>query len=98
MLLLLSTGMRIGEDLVLDYDKDIDLENRKIYIRRTQTKDNNCKATIGNTTKTNTGQRTLNMNNIIYQIIQGALQHKIDNKEHLLFCKEDRTMYVKNSK
>ncbi len=90
--------MRIGEDLVLDYDKDIDLENRKIYIRRTQTKDNNCKATIGNTTKTNTGQRTLNMNNIIYQIIQGALEHKIDNKEHLLFCKEDRTMYVKNSK
>ena len=37
------------------------------------------------------------MNNIIYQIIQGALEHKIDNKEHLLFCKEDRTMYVENS-
>ena len=97
LLLLLSTGMRIGEALVLDYDKDIDLENRKIYIRRTQTKDNNGKAIIGNTTKTNTGQRTLNMNNIIYQIIQGALEHKIDNKEHLLFCKEDRTMYVENS-
>ena len=81
----------------LYYDKDIDLENRKIYIRRTQTKDNNGKAIIGNTTKTNTGQRTLNMNNIIYQIIQGALEHKVDNKEHLLFCKEDRTMYVENS-
>lgn len=53
LLLLLSTGMRIGEALVLDYDKDIDLENRKIYIRRTQTKDNNGKAIIGNTTKTN---------------------------------------------
>ena len=26
MLLLISTGMRIGEALVLDYDKDIDLE------------------------------------------------------------------------
>ena len=35
LLLLLSTGMRIGEALVLDYEKDIDLENRKIYIRRT---------------------------------------------------------------
>ena len=97
LLLLLSTGMRIGEALVLDYDKDIDLENRKIYIRRTQTKDNNGKAIIGNTTKTNTGQRALNMNNIIYQIIQDALEHKIENKEHLLFCKEDRTMYVENS-
>lgn len=32
LLLLLSTGMRIGEALVLDYDKDIDLENRKIWI------------------------------------------------------------------
>ena len=37
------------------------------------------------------------MNNIIYQIIQGALEHRIENKEHLLFCKEDRTMYVENS-
>ena len=39
LLLLLSTGMRIGEILVLDCEKDIDLENGKIYIRRTQTKD-----------------------------------------------------------
>lgn len=96
-LLLLSTGMRIGEALVLDYEKDIDLENKKIYIRRTQTKDNNGKAIIGNTTKTNTGTRVLNMNNIIYQIILGAIEHKIDNKNHLLFCKEDKTMYIENS-
>ena len=97
LLLLLSTGMRVGEALVLDYEKDIDLENRQIHIRRTQTKDNNGKAIIGDTTKTNNGQRTINMSNIIYQIIQGALKHKINNKEHLLFCKEDRTMYVENS-
>ena len=37
------------------------------------------------------------MNNIIYQIIQGALEYKIENKNHLLFCKEDKTMYVENS-
>lgn len=66
LLLLLSTGMKVGEALVLDYDKDIDLENGKIYIRRTQTKDNNGKSIIGNATKMNTGQRILNMNNIIY--------------------------------
>ena len=34
-LLLLSTGMRIGEALVLDYTKDIDLEKGIVIIRRT---------------------------------------------------------------
>ena len=52
LLLLLSTGMRIGEALVLDYEKDIDLINGKIHIRRTQTKDLEGKAIIGDTTKT----------------------------------------------
>lgn len=97
LLLLLSTGMRIGEALVLDYDKDIDLQNRIINIRRTQTKDSNGKAIIGETTKTSSGIRIINMNNIIYEIIQKALEHKIPNKNHLLFCKEDKTTYVENS-
>ena len=97
LLLLLSTGIRIGEALVLDYENDVDLINRKIYIRKTQTKDSNGKAIIGNTTKTNSGQRVLNMNNIIFRIIKEALEHKIENKHHLLFCKEDRTMYVENA-
>ncbi len=55
LLLLLSTGMRVGEALVLDSDKDIDLANKKIYIRRTQTKDLNGKAVIGETAKTENG-------------------------------------------
>ena len=88
--------MRIGEALVLDYEKDRFRKQENLY-QRTQTKDNNGKAIIGNTTKTNTRQRILNMNNIIYHIIQEALAQKIDNKNHLLFCKEDRTMYVENS-
>lgn len=96
-LLLLSTGMRIGEALVLDYEKDIDMENGKIHIRRTQTKDDNGKAIIGETAKTENGQRTLTMNNISKKILQAALDHKIENKQHLLFCKEDKTMYVENT-
>lgn len=96
-LLLLSTGMRIGEALVLDYEKDIDLKNGKIHIRRTQTKDLDGKAIIGDTTKTYNGQRVLTMNNISKQIVQEALDHKITNKNHLLFCKENKTMYVENS-
>lgn len=96
-LLLLSTGIRIGEALVLDYEKDIDLKNGKIYIRRTQTKDENGKAIIGESTKTFAGQRTLTMNNISKQIITDALNHKLENENHLLFCKEDGTMYIENS-
>lgn len=38
LLLLLSTGMRIGEALVLDYDKDIDLENRKSILEELKQK------------------------------------------------------------
>ena len=97
LLLLLSTGMRVGEALVLDYEKDIDLKNKKIYIRRTQTKDLNGKAIIGETAKTENGQRTLNMNNISEQIIRESLKHKIKNKDNLLFCSDDRTMYVENT-
>jgi len=60
-LLLLSTGMRIGEALVLDYTKDIDLEKGIVIIRRTQTKDTKGKSRIGETTKTFSGQRTINL-------------------------------------
>ena len=96
-LLLLTTGMRIGEALVLDYEKDIDLVNGKIYIRKTQTKNISGKAIIGETAKTENGERTLTMTNISKQIIESALEHKITNKTHLLFCKEDKTMHIENS-
>lgn len=96
-LLLLNTGMRIGEALVLNYESDIDLDNKKIYIRRTQTKDLDGKAIIGETTKTNSGQRSIEMSQTVREIIAKALENKLENKEKLLFCKKDRTMYIENS-
>ncbi len=96
-LLLLTTGIRIGEALVLDYEKDIDLENGKLYIKTTQTKDLDGKSIIGKKTKTFAGLRILNMNNISKQIIKAALNYKIDNKKHLLFCKADKTMYTEGA-
>ena len=96
-LLLLTTGMRVGEALVLDYEKDIDLINGKIYIRKTQTKNISGKAIIGETAKTENGERTLTMTNISKQIIESAIKHKIENKNHLLFCKKDKTMHIENS-
>lgn len=96
-LLLLTTGIRIGEALALDYEKDIDLINDKLYIRRTQTRDENGKAILGDSTKTFAGQRTLNMNNLSKQIVTEALNNKLPNRNHLLFCKKDKTMYLENS-
>ena len=97
LLLLLTTGMRVDEALVLDYEQDIDLNNAKIYIRKTQTKNISGKAIIGETAKTENGERTLTMTNISKSIIESALEHKIANKNHLLFCKEDKTMHIENS-
>lgn len=96
-LLLLTTGMRIGEALVLDYEKDIDMVSGKIYIRKTQTKNTDGKAIIGETAKTENGERVLTMTNISKRIVEAALEHKIPNKDHLLFCKDDKTMYIENT-
>lgn len=93
----LTTGMRIGETLVLDYKNDISLSANKVDIKRTQTKDENGNIIIGETTKTDNGRRTLTMNNISKQIMQKALEHKVKNKDNLLFCKKDGTMILENT-
>ena len=77
--------MRIGEALVLDYKKDIDLEQGTITIRRTQTKDTNGKSRIGETTKTSSGQRVIAINDFSRKALEGAMKHLIPNKFHLLF-------------
>lgn len=93
----LTTGMRIGETLVLDYKNDISLSANKVDIKRTQTKDENGNIIIGETTKTDNGRRTLTMNNISKQIMQKAIEHKVKNKNNLLFCKKDGTMIPENT-
>lgn len=89
--------MGFGEALILDYKKDIILSKNKVEIRRTQTKDDKGNIIIGDTTKTDNGRRTLTMNNISMQIMKKALEHKIKNKDNLLFCKQDGTMHLENS-
>lgn len=92
-LLLLSTGMRIGEALVLDYTRDIDLEKGTVTIRRTQTKDANGKSRIGETTKTFSGQRTIDLNDISRKALEDAIEHIIPNKFHLLFYNPTNKKY-----
>lgn len=92
-LLLISTGMRIGEALVLDYTKDIDLEKGIIIIRRTQTKDTEGKSRIGDSTKTFSGQRIINLNAISKNALEKAVEHIIPNKFHLLFYNSTNKQY-----
>lgn len=96
-LLMLTTGIRIGEALVIDYEKDIDLEKNELTIRRTQTKDEHGKMIIGETTKTDNSLRTIKMNNISRSIIEQALKHKIKNKDRLLFCQANGNMHQETS-
>ncbi len=92
-LLLISTGMRIGEALVLDYTKDIDLEKGILFVRRTQTKDTSGKSRIGDSTKTFSGQRIINLNAISKMPLEEAVKHIIPNTLHLLFYKSTNKKY-----
>lgn len=92
-LLLISTGMRIGEALVLDYTKDIDIENGTITIRRTQTKNISGNSIIGETTKTSSGKRVINLNDISKKALENAINHIIPNKFHLLFYNPTSKQY-----
>ena len=65
ILLCLYTGIRIGESLALNYDEDINLENKMLSISRTLTKDRNKKTIIG-PAKTKNGKRNLNRINRKY--------------------------------
>ena len=91
-LLQLSTGMRIGECLVLSTD-DVDIENGKLSIKRTLTKDIDGNNIIGITAKTYSGKRVFNLNTMSRMSLVGSLKHYHKNKDKLLFCKDDGTLY-----
>lgn len=90
-LLLLTTGMRIGEALSLDYKKDIDLQNKTITISKTITKDENGKDCIGLDTKTPTGRRTIHLSDIALKYLNECLAHVKKNKFNLLFYNPENT-------
>lgn len=56
LLLCLYTGIRICEVLALNYNEDIDLDNKMIKVTKTLTKDRN-KNTIIGPTKTKSGKK-----------------------------------------
>lgn len=72
ILILLYTGMRVGEVLALKTE-DIDIENRTIHITKTLTRDVNDSFTIGDTTKTYAGKREVPILDNIYDIMSNLL-------------------------
>ena len=96
ILLCLYTGLRIGEVLALNYNEDIDLDNKMLKITKTLTKDKNKKTIIG-PTKTRNGRRNIEINELTEDIIKDSLKHKIENKNQVLFCQENKKLYVDNT-
>lgn len=84
-LLLLTTGMRIGEALTLNYKKDIDLENKTITITKTITRDEESKDCIGLNTKTPKGRRIIHLSDIALKYLKECLAHIEPNRFNLLF-------------
>ena len=96
ILLCLYTGMRIGEVLALNYTDDIDLENKMIKITKTLTKDRNKKTVIG-PTKTKSGRRNIEINELTEDIIKDSINNKMENKNKILYCQENGQLYVDNT-
>ena len=96
ILLCLYTGIRIGEALALNYNEDIDLENKMLRINKTLTKDINKKTIIG-PAKTKNGKRNLEITELTEDIIKEALKTKIENKNQVLFCQENKKLYEDNT-
>lgn len=84
MLLMLYTGMRMGEINALDI-KDVNLTFKTITIRRSVTRDSNEHTIIGQTTKTYAGMRTLPLSGPAISLLIDYLKTYISNSENLLF-------------
>lgn len=84
ILVALYTGMRIGEILALA-NSDVDLKEKTVTVRRTLTKDKNDKTILGETTKTQRGQRTIYLNNSAIEVFKDIMNTNITNMYDLLF-------------
>lgn len=99
-LLSISTGMRMGEVLALDKEKDIDFEEKIIHVNNTLTtsEDENGKeiTILGDRTKTYSGYRDIKMTADVEKILKICMKKAIDNKNNLLFCRENGNLITTN--
>lgn len=93
ILMQLYTGMRIGEVLALKKE-DIDINNNKIYIQRTLTRNKNDKVILGNKTKTENSVRNITINSSIHIILSNAFKIDSHNKYGLLFYDDEEDNFI----
>ena len=84
ILLALYTGMRIGEILAISRS-NIDLKQNTLTVERTLTRDKNDKVILGNTTKTETGKRTIFLNESAVSVLKEILNSNLLNTYNLIF-------------
>ena len=92
ILLMLFTGMRIGEVLAL---KTTDFDDNFIYISATITRDKNDKSILGKKTKTVNSKRIIPINSTIKEILTDAKKNTLKNRNNLLFCDKDTKEIIK---
>lgn len=84
----LLSGLRIGETLAL-INENIDIEERKIYVETTLTKDKKDKSVRGDTTKTPSGKRSYPLTYSLQEIIEPYL--KPNKPKALIFSNNGKT-------
>lgn len=87
-------GLRIGEVLALS-SKNIDLENKLLYVKRTLTNDKEFAIILGNKTKTYAGNRTLPIPDFLVPIFEEQLKYANGNLHNLIFTTNDN--YIRTS-
>lgn len=87
VLLMLFTGMRIGEVLAIKCS-DVNLKEHSLYINSTLTRDNNDNTILGETTKTQNSKRIITITKNIEKILQDSLNNIYLNEYDLLFYDE----------
>ena len=84
VLLMLFSGMRIGEVLAIKYN-DINFKEHSLYINSTLTRDSKDKTILGETTKTQNSKRIITITDNIEIILKDAINNMYANEYDLLF-------------
>lgn len=93
LLLQLYTGMRIGEVLALSKDC-INIEESKITVYRTLSRDVNDKTIMGSSTKTASGSRTFYIDKPALELCKKIMGNKITNIHGLLFYDYSKNDFI----
>lgn len=87
ILLMVFTGMRIGEVLAIT-NSDINFEENNIHINNTLTRDERDNTILGNTTKTKNSKRIITITPPVLKVLKDSIANMYPNESGLLFCDE----------